>query len=269
MPFDDFLKKHKVLAVAGIDTRTLAVTIRDRGEMAGIVATGDSKREELLRELKDRLRGLPRDHVAAASVKKVSERNAKGRGPKIGVLDLGTTASFLAQMETLGCRLALLPFGTPAASIAKMGLKGLVVSNGPENDKGMETAAATVRDLLGKLPMLGVGAGHEVIALALGAKLKKMKTGHHGVNYPIIGPKARKGDITAQNHSYVVDGNSLRGDVRVTFVNLNDRTVEQMESAKQRFVSIQYVPTEPEPGEPHPVLRRFVETAAGRRGRRA
>jgi carbamoyl-phosphate synthase small subunit len=137
---------------------------------------------------------------------------------------------------------------------------GVVISSGPEDDPAILQVSAGIKALLGKVPVLGISAGHEAIALSLGGKLKRLNVGHHGNNYPVMKPDSLKGEITVQNHSLVVDEDSLKEikDVKIEERNLNDRTIEKMRSDTRKFISIQYYPSSPGCKEVHPVLREFL-----------
>ena len=113
--------------------------------------------------------------------------------------------SFTSQLKRLGCGVTMLPYDTEAASILAMKPDGLIISGGPEDDACLPKIADTVRAVLGKVPVYGIGTGHIVIGMALGGKIDKMKVGHHGVNYPIKAKDSFKGAITVQNHSYAVN----------------------------------------------------------------
>jgi carbamoyl-phosphate synthase, small subunit len=261
-PFEGFLKKEDVVAISDIDTRTLAIIIRDKGEMLGIVSTEDSTVDELLKKLKDH-RKSSIEAIKEISVKKFVEIKGKASGASIAVLDLGMKNSFIKQLTTLGCNITLLPYNTKAKDILALKPDGLIISNGPENDAAIPGITLTVKDLLGKIPMMGVVAGHEIIGLALGAKLAKMKIGHRGSNYPIKPPDSFKGEITVQNHSYVIDEPSIRSikNVTITMLNVNDNSIEEMESKALKFISVQYNPVSPGFDEVNGAFTRFLKIA--------
>lgn len=257
-PLGDFVKNEGVVAISDIDTRTLAVTIRDKGEMFGIISTKSFKKDELLARLREYKNTAKVSRINKISVKKPFE--IKGPGPKIAVIDLGMTNSFIRQLKTLGCHITLLPYDTGAASILGKSYDGVMISNGPENDESLHDVAQTVKSLLGKIPMLGISTGHQLIAMALGGRLEQMRLGHRGVNYPVKPDDSFKGHITVQNHAYVVDGESLkaRKDVKVTLRNVNDGSIEEMESGPLKFISTQYYPASPGFDEVNDVFRRFL-----------
>ncbi len=261
-PLEGFLKKEDVITISEIDTRTLAITIRDKGEMLGIISTKDSTKDDLLKRLKNHKK-LPLEAIKDISVKKATEIKGSPSGANIAVLDLGMKNSFIKQLATLGCNITLLPYNIKARDILALKPDGLIVSNGPENDSVIPEITATVKDLLGKIPMMGIAAGHEIIGLALGGKLDRMKIGHHGSNYPIKPPDSFKGEISVQNHSYVIDENSIRSrkNVEITMRNVNDNSIEEMESKQLKFISVQYNPVSPGFNEVNGAFIRFLKIA--------
>lgn len=257
----DFLKKENTVTISDIDTRTLAVDIRDNGEMLGIVSTEDFDKESLLKKIKSHKKESFLKSVSTG--KPVEFKSGKGRYG-IAVLDLGILRSFVSQLNRLDCDVVLLPYDTPADKILSANYNGLVISNGPENDPALSSVVSNVKSILGKLPLLGISTGHLVIGLALGAKLKRLKLGHRGVNYPIKYDGSLKGDITVQNHSFVIDeaGIKLNKDVKITARNVNDQTIEEMESKTMKFISTQYYPASPGLDEVNGVFRRFLNMAS-------
>jgi carbamoyl-phosphate synthase small subunit len=261
-PFEDFLENEGVVAISDIDTRTLAITIRDKGEMLGIISTKDSDANELLKKL-DKHEKRPIQAIKDISVKKPSEIKGRPSGSKIAILELGMKNSFIKQLSSLGCNITLLPYNTSSKDILALRPDGLIISNGPENDSEIPEISATAKDLLGKIPMMGIATGHEVIGLALGAKLVKMKIGHHGSNYPIRPSNSFKGEITVQNHSYVIDEDSIKSkkNVTITMRNVNDNSIEEMESKTLKFISVQYDPVSPGFDEVNGAFTRFLKIA--------
>ena len=270
----NFLKKEKVFAVSEVDTRTLAVHIRDKGEMLGIISTKEKDEKKLLEKLQAGIKDIKKNLIKDISVNKIVKIKKHSSGPDIAILDLGITNSLIRQLETMacppkpegrrrGCSITLLPYDTDADKILKYKFEALIISNGPEDDESIPVVRETVKKILGKIPMLGISTGHEVIALALGGKLKKMKLGHRGVNYPVKSPDSFKGEITVQNHSFIVDKDSIKGrkDVKITLLNVNDNSIEEMESKKLKFISTQYYPVSPGFDEVNPVFGRFLKMA--------
>jgi carbamoyl-phosphate synthase small subunit len=264
MSFDDFVKKHKLLTISEVDTRTLTVHLRQKGEMLGIISTHSSEPKELLAKIDTFRKNRTSSLLKEISVKKPlwwGKSKTKTKKITIAVLDLGITNSILRQLETLGVSPILLPFNSPAQEILRFKPKGLIISDGPEEDIGLDEVAANVKSLIKRLPIIGISTGHQVLARALGAKVVKMKLRHRGVNYPMYNPGSYKGEITVQNHSCVVDADSLNKirDVKITGYNLNDRSPEEMESKKLKILGIQYLPQRPGFNEVNPVFKRFIK----------
>jgi carbamoyl-phosphate synthase small subunit len=266
MSFDDFVKKDNLVTIAEVDTRTLAVHLRNKGEMPGIISTKDFEAKTLLAKL-NAFRKKPKQTLLAKISVIKPKHIGRGRAKyKVVVLDLGITNSIVRQLEALGLFITVLPYNTPSQEILRSKPKGLIISNGPEEDLGLKDVVNNLRLLVGKLPILGISTGHQVLAQALGAKITKMKLGHRGVNYPIQNPRSFKGEITVQNHSYVADTDSLNKikDIKITGFNLNDRTVEELESKKLKILGVQYIPASSGIDEVSPTFKKFVKMLGGK-----
>jgi carbamoyl-phosphate synthase small subunit len=266
MSFDDFIKRENLVTISEVDTRTLAVHLRNKGEMLGIISTKDFEAKTLLAKL-DAFRKKPKEALLLRTSVTKPKHIGCGRAKyKVAVLDLGITNSIIRQLEALGFSITLLPYNTPSQEILRNKPKGLIISNGPEEDSGLKDVVNNLKPIIGKLPILGISTGHQVLAQALGAKITKMKLGHRGVNYPIQNPKSFKGEITVQNHSYVADMDSLNKikDIKITGFNLNDRTVEEMESKKLKILGVQYIPSSPGLDEVNPAFKKFAKMLGGK-----
>ncbi len=259
--FDDFVKSNSLLTITEVDTRTLTVHLRQKGQMLGIVSTKSFDEKELMAKLKYFRKKTVESLLPKISVSKPEQRGSKKAKKKIAILDLGITNSIVRQLENLKCSLTIFPYDTSAQEILKSKPEGLIISNGPEEDVGLEVVISNVSQLINKLPILGISTGFQVLARALGAKLSKLKLGHRGLNYPMHNPATYKGEITAQNHSYVVNADSLNKikGVKITGFNLNDRTVEEIESKKLKIIGIQYYPVCPGFDEVNSVFKRFIK----------
>ncbi len=261
--FDGFLKSAGTVALSEVDTRTLAVHIRDRGEMRGIVSTKMADAGALLSKLKSSLHVPPEPILRRVSTREAREIEGEGRGPKVAILDLGILRSFMAQLRRLCSRIVLFPFDATAEAVLAAKPAAVLVSNGPEDDPAIMDAVRTVGGLLGRVPLGGIAAGFEVIGMAAGGKRYRLKVGHRGANYPVLPPSSPKGEITVQNHSYGIEPDSIEGveGITVTLRNANDGSAEEMESAKLRMVAAQYYPKSPGCGEIHPFFSRFLAMA--------
>jgi len=256
----NFIKKNSVLSLHSVDTRTLAVHLRQKGSMYGIISTDCFDKNELLSKV-----ALFRKDKTLSLIEKVSVKKQKqlGRssGKRVAVLDLGITKSIIRQLESLGLSLSLLPYNTNAGEILRLKPRGLIIAGGPEELLSLEQVANNIRPLIGKLPTLGIASGNLVLAIGLSAKINKLKIGHRGVNYPVQSPVSFKGEITVQNHGFAIDHGSLLKlkSLRISSYNVNDRTVEEIESRKLKVLGVQYMPLSPGFNEVNTVFNKFMK----------
>lgn len=249
---DQYLVKHGIVAISGIDTRLLTRTIRDRGAQNG--ALGAASPEELVRRAREApaMEGL--DLVERVSVPEVQNwtetsdsfrvirqsKHAEGR--HVVCLDLGIKRNILRSLADLGCRLTVVPARTSAAQILDLAPDGVFISNGPGDPAAVSYAIETVRGLVGKKPLFGICLGHQILALAVGGKTYKLKFGHRGLNQPVKDLTTGRIEITTQNHGFAVDLASLGGKARTTHVHLDDGTSEGLELPELGAFSVQYHP---------------------------
>ncbi len=255
---EDFLKQQGVVGIREVDTRAVAVHLREHGEMRGAIASGDFDPKALVEKLKSAPPTFETDLVKDVSREEVRDAAGEERH-RIALIDLGAKRSLLDQLAALGCRVDVLRCTASAEDVLAKKPEGIVLAGGPGDPRVLEYAAETVKGLLGKAPVLGVGLGHQVLALALGCTVKRMKAGHRGVNYPVREPATGKCEITIQHHSFVVDGESVPEPVEVTHVNVNDGTVEGIRSRDAQAWSVQFHPSLDEMERPSPILKRFCE----------
>src|SRR5262249_5669260 len=181
--------------------------------------------------------------------------------------DYGIKHNILRNLVGVGCRVRVVPAYTPASEVLASKPDGVFLSNGPGDPDAVRGAPANVAALLGKVPVFGICLGHQILGLALGGRTYKLKFGHHGGNHPVKDLTTGKVEITAQNHGFAVDVDSLAGKGTLTHLNLNDRTVEGLAVKGQKTFSVQYHPeASPGPHDARYLFRRFVELME-RRGR--
>jgi carbamoyl-phosphate synthase small subunit len=258
LSLDDFLKSHKKPAIYNLDTRTFTVHLREKGPLIGIISTLEFDRKKLMDKINQFKQQAEKTLLPQVSVQKWLTLG-KARGKKVAVLDLGVTFGLLKQLAALGFSLKIFPYNASVKQILSIKPKGLVLTGGPENDYGLKEVSRKIKPLIGKIPILGVATGCQVLATALGVQLTRLKLGHRGVNYPIARPGTFKGEITVQNHGYVIDNNSLRKikEVKVTAYNLNDHTIEEIESKKFKVIGVQYNPVSGGFNQVNPILIKF------------
>jgi carbamoyl-phosphate synthase small subunit len=267
-----YLSRNGIVGIWGIDTRRLTKHIRTAGAQMGVISTEGSARA-----LVDRARALPgmegQDLATFISTKSRYEWKEKGadawtdaeRGPEerprfhVVAYDWGLKRAMLRLLAEAGCRVTVVPSATTAAEALALKPDGIFLTNGPGDPAAVAGARETVAALLGKLPVFGICLGHQILALALGARTYKLKFGHRGANQPVKELATGKVDITVQNHGFAVDDGTLGKRARVTHVNLNDGTVEGLEVLDAPAFSVQYHPeSSPGPHDARPLFARFV-----------
>jgi carbamoyl-phosphate synthase small subunit len=255
---DKFLKQKKILAIEGIDTRGVMVELRENGEQFGIISTRNFGSKTLKRKI-EKAKSERLNVVKDISVKKIIR--FKKQGLPVAVIDIGVANSLLSQLKTLGCQVSLFPYDTSSSEILRDSPKGLIISDGPEMDKGIYIVVDRIRQLLGKMPIFGIGTGCQVVAMAMGGRVESMSLGHHGLNYPVLSPGSLKGEITVQNHSYLINETSLKErKVKITWRNTNDKSIEGIENRELKASGCQFYPASPGRGEVNPILADFIMT---------
>jgi carbamoyl-phosphate synthase small subunit len=239
----EYLAAQGVPGVSGVDTRALTRKLRTRGVMMGILAVGIGPDEA-----KSLLRKAP-TYGTVDFVQRVSTREpyhwpqpAEAQGPRhrIVVSDCGVKRNILRLLTQRGCDVLAVPSTFSAEDILTLKPDGVLFSPGPGDPELLDYAVSTARGLLGKTPILGICLGQQVLGRALGAKTYKLKFGHRGGNHPVKDLRTGRVHITAQNHGYAVDGQSLPAELEVSHVNLNDNTVEGLRHRSLPMLSIQY-----------------------------
>lgn len=234
---DEYLKQNNTMCLKGIDTRHLAQIIRDNGSIKCAITT-----EKITPELKKQIKEYQISKTVALDVSTYKIEHFAGTGVKVGIIDLGVTKGVAESLRTLNCDLTLFPADTKAEDILAEKLDAVIVSNGPGNPEDVTCTIETVKNLIGKVKLYGISLGHQIIALALGAKTYKMKYGHRGANHPVMDNKTNKIFTISQNHSFAVDETTLPNGVDVSFINLTDNSVEGLISEKYNVETVQFYP---------------------------
>jgi len=263
----DFLAREGVIGISGVDTRALTRHLRNYGTMRAIISTNTGNIEELI----EKARNCP-DFSEQEMVPDVAAKESytiAGEGPRVVLLDFGSKKNIIRRLRERGCEIVVISPYSKAGEIMDLNPDGVFLSNGPGDPEKVPYAIETVKELVGKVPMFGICLGHQVIALALGAKTYKMKFGHRGANHPVKDLISGKVYITSHNHGFSVDEESLRGlDVTVTHRNLNDDTVEGIRHNNLPIMAVQYHPeASPGPQESDYLFDDFMDLMQQREGK--
>jgi len=274
----EFLLAYGIPGISGIDTRALTRRLRSSGVMMGILSS-EMTTEEALTELKS----LPKydftDFVHQVSTEKAYEwqsnmpatatlpslsLRAQRRNLNIVVIDLGLKYNILRILSQLGCQASAVPCTASAEDVLALNPDGIVLSPGPGDPALLGDITDTVRELVGRKPIMGICLGHQLIGRALGAKTFKLKFGHRGGNHPVRDLATGRVYITAQNHGYAIDADTLKGGLEVSHINLNDGTVEGLHHRDLPILSIQYhSEASPGPLDNMYLFERFLEMVRG------
>jgi len=272
----DYLDKWKIPAIAGIDTRALTTRLRTEGTQRGFMSvTGKVGEAEAVQKARDWCGLDGQDYAAKVSCKAPYHWDTDGSltqswgiadslpkaDLKIVAYDFGIKWNILRSMRRNGMDVTVVPAQTPASEVLKLKPDGVFLSNGPADPAAVTYAIEAARALLGKVPMMGICLGHQILGLACGGKTYRLKFGHHGCNHPVKNLRTGAVEITSQNHNFAVDPASLDSTaVEVTHINLNDQTVEGLAHRKEPMFCVQYHPeSSPGPHDPYYLFTQFRE----------
>jgi len=260
------LVRHKVPAIAGIDTRALTLLLREKGTQKAFICTSGEIDPDTAVEKANSWQGIDnQDYASIVSCEKPYEFAFEGfDGEELPVADLhivaydfGIKHNILRSLRRAGMRVTVVPSKTPAEAVLAMKPAGVFLSNGPGDPAAVGYAIENTRNLIGKIPIMGICLGHQIIGLALGGKTQKLKFGHHGCNQPVMDRSTRAVEISSQNHNYMVMQHGIEDKAEITYENLNDGSVEGLKLKNEKVFSVQFHP-EAAPG-PHDSLRLFKE----------
>jgi len=257
----EYLIENNIPALTDVDTRSLTCTIREKGAVRSILLP-----ESAVSNAKNILKELPlfegRDLISEVTCKKPYFWNEKGSTRfRVAAIDYGAKSNLFRIMEKLDCHIKVFPANCTPEEIIAFSPNGVFLSNGPGDPAAAPYAVETVKKLLGKYPIFGVCMGHQILSLALGAKAFKMKFGHHGANQPVFDERASRVEITSQNHGFAIDPSTLPQEVKISHRNLNDGSIEGIESKSSRAFSVQFHPeASPGPRDAEHLFGQFVRS---------
>ena len=255
-PLDDYLKAANVIGLEGIDTRALVRRLRIRGAMTGVLSTVDLDDDSLIRKAQSRPSIVGRDLVQEVMPRQPFEwteglsplgyfaavSNSPSNGPHVVAIDYGMKWNILRHLRYAGCRVTVVPGTASAAVVLSQKPDGVFLSNGPGDPRPLNYAIETIGDLIGKVPVFGICLGHQLLGLACGAEIFKLKFGHRGGNQPVLNQATGRVEITSQNHGFAISTDGLPTSLEVTHINLNDQTVEGLRHKTEPAFCVQYHP---------------------------
>ena len=279
----DYLKAHNVVAIAGIDTRRLTRLLREKGAQNGCILAGDNISEEAAIAAARGFPGLKGMDLAKVVSTKTSYEwrssvwelktdshatiDAAELPYHVVAYDFGVKLNILRMLVARGCRVTVVPAQTPASEVLALNPDGVFLSNGPGDPEPCDYAIQAIKDILEtEIPVFGICLGHQLLALASGAKTVKMGHGHHGANHPVQDLDTGVVMITSQNHGFAVDEATLPGNVRAIHKSLFDGTLQGIERTDKSAFSFQGHPeASPGPTDVAPLFDRFIDAMAKRR----
>ncbi|MFA9378467.1 MAG: carbamoyl phosphate synthase small subunit [Lachnotalea sp.] len=236
----NFLEEEDIPGIAGIDTRALTKILREKGTMNGCITTNENYNiDEIVARLKNYTTGKVVEKVTCDS-----KSMLQGTGMKVALLDLGAKNNIAKSLNSRGCEVTVYPALTKASEIIQANPDGIMLSNGPGDPKDCESIIEEIKDLYNSnIPIFAICLGHQLMALATGGDTHKMKYGHRGGNHPVKDLSTGRVYISSQNHGYVVDTEKMpEGVANVSFVNVNDKTVEGLDYLNKNIFTVQFHP---------------------------
>jgi carbamoyl-phosphate synthase small subunit len=253
----DYLAAAGVIGLQGIDTRALVRRLRIRGAMTGVLSTVDLEDASLIAKARNSPslvgRDLVREVMPAAPFEWTDglspwsslaplQPSVDGSAPHVVAIDYGMKWNILRHLRNLGCRVTVVPGTASSAEVLRLQPDGVFLSNGPGDPRPLTYAIETIQGLLGRVPVFGICLGHQLLGLACGAEIFKLKFGHRGANQPVLNRQTGRVEITSQNHGFAIAAEGLPDALEVTHVNLNDQTVEGLRHRDLPAFCVQYHP---------------------------
>jgi carbamoyl-phosphate synthase small subunit len=262
MTLPEYLKKHHIVAIDGVDTRKITTLLRTKGAMRSAISTVDLDHDSLVQKALESPPMSGSDYVKAVTISQPYEWNPDSQGRhRVVAMDYGIKYNILRLLAASDCRVRVMPATASLEEVLAEKPDGVFLSPGPGDPAALPYLYPTIRDLFGRAPIFGICLGHQLLGHAFGGTTYKLKFGHRGGNQPVFNHVTGRVEISAQNHGFAVDPDSLDPEkVRITHTNLNDQSVEGMEHREYPIFSVQYHPeASPGPHDSQYLLRGFVK----------
>lgn len=252
--FAEHLEKAGIPCIAGVDTRAIVRRIRNNGTMRGTISKTPNESVPLVNE----------QSVSTSLINRVSTKNIQqyaGSGPHIALVDFGYKKSMLQVLLKSGCKVSVVPYSTTFSELKSLKPDGVMFSNGPGDPMMLSSMFKEIKKITEEFPSLGICLGHQIIALAYGAKTSKLLFGHRGGNHPVKEMESGKVWITPQNHGYVVTEESINQETFcVTYRNVNDQSIEGLKHNKLPIETVQFHPEgHPGPSDTEHIFKGFLD----------
>ncbi|MEW4488263.1 glutamine-hydrolyzing carbamoyl-phosphate synthase small subunit [Thalassoglobus sp. JC818] len=260
MSLDDYLRENGVIGIEGVDTRALVRRIRSDGAMTGVLSTIDLDDQSLIQKaqqsphlvgqdlVKEVMPGAKSEwsdglhEISQSEFTPQASTEACDKAYHVVAVDYGMKWNIPRHLKEMGCRVTIVPGNATAEEILALEPDGVFLSNGPGDPRPLLYAVEAIRGLLGKKPVFGICLGQQLLGMALGGEIYKLKFGHRGANQPVLNKETGRVEITSQNHGFALDINTLPEGTEITHVNLNDQTVEGIRHRDLKAFGVQYHP---------------------------
>ncbi|MBI2682064.1 MAG: glutamine-hydrolyzing carbamoyl-phosphate synthase small subunit [Acidobacteriales bacterium] len=272
---DAYLERYKIPVIADIDSRAVVRHLRQHGSLRGVISSLETDAKKLVEKARalPKMNGMDLAKVVSTKQRYIWETGERPHEPTevvgmkdepplhhVVAYDFGIKHNILRKLASEGCRVTVVPAETTAEDVLALKPDGVFLSNGPGDPEPCAYAVEAIRKMMGRVPIFGICLGHQLVGLALGGKTFKLKFGHHGGNHPVKQMQTGKIEITAHNHNFAVDPDSLQGpEVDFTHIDLNDNTLEGLRHRTLPLFSVQYHPeASPGPHDSHYLFKDFV-----------
>lgn len=259
-PLAQYLTEKNIIAIEGVDTRSLTKKIREAGTMNCYISAWDLSENEILQKIEELKNFKSNPDVVYCVTTRESYTKGEGNSLKLAFIDYGAKYGIVKSLVNRGCEVKVFPANVNADSILNGNFDAVFLSNGPGDPKDCTQELETIKNLVGKLPIFGICLGYQLLSIVSGAKTYKLKYGHRGGNHPVINLKTNKVMMSSQNHGYAVDTDTLSELMEATYKNLNDDTLEGFKIESLKIHAVQFHPeAAPGPNDASEIFDEWID----------